>query len=586
MASGALVLWVAVALGQTPSAGESAAWLKVVPADIDLVARARGVQAVRDDLVKMVENASPQLAAQVCPTIQDWFDQIRGRYGDAATKAPLFFLFKLPKPEAVESPPYAFLLKSDDYVAVQRQLAGPRGNAGARKHPGGFDQIQGSDGQPVYTYKGSGFVAFSNSDALMTQIVKPKATLESALSETLRTRLLSGDVGFYANLNSFQDRFKDEIDQIRQQVLAGFDQPQAGANADMVKRAKETYGQIFDSLKDGQSLATSFDFAPEGLDVAGEATMKPGSPTSKILTGPKTGTGDELGKLPKDLTNFVFFQGSRASTEKLVDFGMGMIAPGGDKPSEAFKKALELQHQSGAQTIATASSVGAKGLEGATITVYDDPQKAFDAMTATLKAATAPGSQLKAMIKDFALDAKAETYKGLVLNRAKITWDPQKVAQIQANSPNASSLMQSMVKEPLTVWYGVEGKTLVTVIAGTWDRAKGLLDAMQGGSSGVGSTASFRAIRPKLPAQVNGLVFLSSQGLVGQLTTMLNAMAGGEAAVPLPADLPKDPVLVGGSFITKPGTIEFQGTVPAAAGGIFEKGLGPVLNGLDAKVKQ
>jgi hypothetical protein len=588
MVSGLMVALVAAALGQGAAAGEGAAWLKAVPADVDLVARVRGAEATRDDLVKMLQATSAQLAAQACPPIEDVYNQFVGRYGKDATKAPLLFLFKLPKPDAIGTPPFAFLIKNDDYAAIQKQLVGPMGNPRPKSNPAGFDELKGSDGLPVYTFKGPGFVAFSNNDALMAQIAKPKASLEDSLSESLRKRLLSGDMGVYVNVATFQERYKDEIDQMRQQVLAGVDNGPAGAaNADMMKSAKQMYASVFDALKDGQSLVLSFDFAPAGLDLSGEVSTKPGSTTSKLLTGPEPGPADELAKLPTGLTNYLFFQGSQSAAEQLLSMGLTAFGPPGGNASAAYKKALELQQQAGVRTIASASNMGPKGMEAAATTVYDDPQKAVEAMTAILQASTAPGSQLKSMIKDISIEPKAETYNGLVLNRSKITWDPQKLAQLQPGVPNAGNMLQAMFKEPMTTWYGVDGKAVVSVMAPTWDRAKLMLDSLRGGEANLGSTPSFRAIRSKLPAQTNGILLMSSQGLVSQITTSLTNMAGGQAgAIPPPGDLPKEPVFLGGSFITHPGILEFQTIVPATAGGIFEKGLGPVLNGIQGRVNQ
>jgi hypothetical protein len=356
----------------------------------------------------------------------------------------------------------------------------------------------------------------------------------------------------------------------------------------MMKGAKEMYASVFEALQDGKWLVLSFDFAPEGLDLAGEATTKPDSKTSKLLTGPEPGPGDELAKLPTGLTNYLFFQGSKSAAEQLLTMGLTAFGPPGGNGSDAYKKAFELQKQAGVRSIASASSMGPKGIEGAASTIYDDPEKALEAMTALLRATTAPGSQLKPMIKDISIEPKAETYNGVVLNRSKITWDPQKLAQLQPNVPNSGNMLQAMFKEPMTTWYGVDGKAVISVMAPTWERAKLMLDALRGGQDNLGSTPSFRTIRSKLPEKTNGILLMSAQGMVSQITTSLNSMAGGDAgaAIPPPGDLPKEPVFVGGSFITHPGILEFQTAVPSAAGKIFEKGLGPVLNGIQGRVNQ
>ena len=89
MAAALVSLLLTAALGQAPGAGVDAAWLKAVPADIDVVVQARGVEPVRDDLNKMLDAMSPALAAQAKPAFQQGVDEITNLLGKAGSSAPL-----------------------------------------------------------------------------------------------------------------------------------------------------------------------------------------------------------------------------------------------------------------------------------------------------------------------------------------------------------------------------------------------------------------------------------------------------------------------------------------------------------------
>ena len=64
MATSLLTLVMAAAIGQSPA---EAGWLKSVPADVDVVIHAKGLRSTRDDLARMLEAMSPNLARMAGP---------------------------------------------------------------------------------------------------------------------------------------------------------------------------------------------------------------------------------------------------------------------------------------------------------------------------------------------------------------------------------------------------------------------------------------------------------------------------------------------------------------------------------------
>jgi hypothetical protein len=580
MVSGLTTLWLLVALGQVPGAAADATWLKSVPSDVEIVARVRGLVAAHDDLAKMLDAMSPTLSAQVKPMLAQGLAQYTERYGKASSLAPLIVLFRLPRENAIGTPPYAFLVTSDDYPGVLKQLAGPQGNPKTKAEAGGFDSIRGSDGLPIFTLKGNGFVAFSNDEFLMKNIVRPKATLESALSESLRSRFFSGDAALYVNMAAVNVRYKDDIEQLRQQFAAGINNAPKDAPANVQNAAKSMYGAMFDALKDASVLVLGFDFSAEGLNLAGEVDAKPDSATAKLLTGPKTAPADELANLPDDLTNYVYFNASAASIEKLQSWGLASVLGQGEQPAPELQKALDLQREAGVRNMTSGSGLGPKGMKGVTLSIYSDPQKAVDATTAMIEASKSNKAPLAGVVKDLSITPKAEQYEGFVLNRATITWDLAKLAQFQPNVPNAANTMKNVLGESTTIWYGTDGKMVLNVIATDWEQAKAQLAAIKSGQASLGKTASFQALRPKLPAQVNGLLMMSAQGFVRQVATQLAGMMPDNPALRLQADMPKEPIFFGGAFITKPGGVEFQAYVPSSVGPVCEKYLIPLFQGI------
>ena len=91
----------------------------------------------------------------------------------------------------------------------------------------GVDKLKGKQGDTLFAFDGPGFVVFGNEDAeaLIKRIAaKPDATLSTKLSDDLRQALLGGDFGLYVNMVTVQNRYKNQIDAMRDQLMAALDQ--------------------------------------------------------------------------------------------------------------------------------------------------------------------------------------------------------------------------------------------------------------------------------------------------------------------------------------------------------------------------
>lgn len=585
MVSGLVSLWLAAALGQN---APEAAWLKSVPADADMVVRIRNIDQVRDNMIKMIEATTPALAPQAKQSIEAGFDQLMNQVGREAlqTSAPVLLIMKLPKPEeAGKAPPMALFVQSKNYAALQKAVA--KSEPKVSHQPGGYDQVKGNDAETDYTYKASEFVAVSNDESLIRAIAKPSSTFDKILNPTLRKSLFTGDLGLYLNVTSVQRQYGDQIEGVRQGIMATLDTQMGATTPEIAKTAKSVYAGLFDAIKDGQALVLNFAFSGQGLGLAGDVTAKPGTATAKALTGPKTARGDALAKLPDDQTSYIFFNGTSDLIQRMQNMSMSMFTGPGEKPSPEMQKALELQRAAGFQDMAIASGITSNsGVQGVTLATYKNPQKAIDAITAIVRAGKTSKSPMADIIKEVVVEPKAQSYRGFSLNHSKVVFDLDKFAKMQPNIPNYRNMLKAMLGEAINNWYGTDGKQVVSVVAPDWAKARSLLDAAFSGQRGIGKTKSYQTVRSKLPAQVNGLFLMSMQGLVQQLSVTFGSMMPDNPAVKNHASLPKEPVLVGGAMTTTPGALQFQVFVPSAVGEVFEKGLLPLFQGMAGRVNQ
>ncbi len=342
----------------------------------------------------------------------------------------------------------------------------------------------------------------------------------------------------------------------------------------MMDAIKGLYGKMFDAIKEGDSLALSFEFAPGALTVSGGATVKPGSATAKRLASARTGTGELLEKLPADGTTYAYMDLSPEALAGFQKLGMSIVA--GGKPSAELEKAMAAAREAGGDEMYTVSTGQTSNL---TLTVPKDPQKALAAGIDALKSMKAGGG----FIKDVSVEPKAETYKGFSFARAKMTFDLEKM--VTPAMPGGVDAMKKMLGgDSVTSFVGTDGKTLITVTAKDFDAAKAQIDAVLSGTNAIGASAGFQALRKSLPKKASAIFLVSAQGLVKQVGTQVGAMTGSPAT--LPADMPKAPALFGGALVASPKGYDFTFIIPSPVGPVIEKGLVPMLQGMQGKIGQ
>jgi len=568
-------LWMAAALGQAP-AGE-AAWLKSVPADVAAVVRVKALETARDDLMKMLEAMSGNAAALAKGPIDQGMEQFTAMHGKPAAQHPFFTVMRLPK-DGAPIPPWAVLVESDNYTGVLKGIA--RKDDLTPKPTGqGYDTFDGPDGTPWFSFKGTGFVAFGQDEALIKAISKPQASLSEKISTELRTQLLGGDLGLYVNVAAIQAQYAEQIEGGKQMFMGLLDQAgdQMGPMKDSIK---SMYGSMFDSLKVADALALNFDFAGEGLTVSGLATVKADSSVAKSLASARTGTGADLGKLPAESTAFVYMNVNPENLAGIQRFGMSFMT-GETTPSPEMEKALALQREAGAtETYSGNSGKGvASGMDSFSISKPKDPEKAIEAQTQIARAMKSG----KGMVKDVTVTDKALSYKGYTFNMIKTTFDLEKM--VAPGAPGGVEGVRKMFGgDTITAYYGTDGKTVLTVTARTPEEAKKLIDQATSGEGSIGQSKAFEALRAKFPKEVTTIFFLSAQGLIKQMANQLSATLNKED-LKVPADLPKEPALLGGSLTASGKGFSFEFVVPSSVGPVIEKGAVPIIQSLQGQIQ-
>ncbi len=557
--------------------------MKVIPADVDVAIRTRGLEATSHDFVAMLNAMNPAWGKMAEDGLAAPLGEIRQKHGEHAVKSPWIGLIRLEDGAAEGGMPFAIIVGSNLYLEVLKELVG--GKDPELKHQdGAYDAFDGPEGQGTwYATKGPGLVAFGPSKALIASIAKPGGkTLDKVLNDSATRPFLSGDLGVYVNAAALTVRYADQIEQGRQTFMGAMDQAaqQPGSEA-MIKAIKEFYGGLFDSIKNANALILNLDVAEKGLHLTGVLNVKPDAPAAKSMSEIHTGPATTVGNFPTGAMAYLYMDLEARTLERLQGMSLRMINSG--KPSPELEKAMAEFH--GLGRIESLASVSfANGMSMLSEITVSDPKKYVAAQEAMLQAMKGGTGGLN-LYKQVKIDRDVETFHGLKFTRIVATIDLEKFTQFAGNNPVQVEAMKSMMKsmyggETITYWYGTDGKRLFQMMGPTWDSVKTQVDGYLKGEAGVGATAGFKTVRSELPEKASLLVMIESQSLIRWYGGLLAAMLK-NPDLKVGDDLPKEPAFVGASLTPRPPVgYEFHLMIPSSVGTVVDKGIVPIFRGL------
>lgn len=562
---------MALAMGQTAPA--EAAWLKTVPADVVAAAHVKAIEAVNADLSKMIEAMSPNAAALSQPQLEQGVTIFSAQYTQEAVKHPMMIVARMPNENGM--PPWAIYFESTDYTGVLKAVSGK--DDVKPTSMGGYDSFDKADGQTWFSYKGAGFVAFGENEDLIKSIAKPEKTLDQGISAEHKASLLGGDVGLYINVAALQAKYGEQIDAARESLMGLMDQAGGQMGANVAETAKSVYAGMFDAIKVGEGLTTNLDFSAAGLTVNSYVTVKSDSQVAKTLGTVPAGPADLIARLPVDASSFVYFKLNPVTLAKIQKMAVTMVS-GGNKNDPTVDQAIKMQQDAGVTETISANTVGGSSSANVGISMPKDPKKAVEAAMMLTKAMKAEGG----MVKDIKITPNALTYKNFALNQAVMTFDLDKM--VAPGAPGGVDAVKKMLGgDSVTSWFGTDGKIVLNVTAKDADSAKALIDATLSGKGSLGEAAAYATLRQALPKNVNALFIANAQGILKQVANQVGTMTGNEMAIP--ADVPKDPALFGGSMVTSPKGLSLQFTLPSNVGPVIEKGFVPLFQGMQGQIQ-
>lgn len=573
-------VWLlAAVLGQAPGEG-SPAWLKVVPAEADVVVRCRGLESAANDVKAMLKAASPNAAATAVPMIEQVVGGWKAQYGQDVVGVPVIGLLRAETPGPDGVPPFAILVMKDDYKGVLKALADGR-DVTTKAEEGGHDSFASPFGAGRwFAFDGEGFTAFGPDEVLIGGVAKPGAkSLGTELTPALATPFLAGDLGIYVNAERLTARYGAQIEEGRRAMMAGLDQAAKSApNGASMDGVKQMYGGLFDWLKTARALTLNLDFAASGLRIAGRLDAKPAAEAKadEAVGAPPA----EFANLAPDGAFYIYMNMSADTVQKWQGMSLRMLNPTGN-PSPELAGAMERFKAVG--RIGTFGSVAtADGIRTFNVAETADPKayvEATEAMLLAMKGAEGP----QAIYKDVKIERDANKHGDVSYTRITAVFDIDKLVKMGQGARGAESLKSMLGGDSMSYWIGVDGGRVIQVTASTWEEAESRLSQFAKGEPSVGTLGGYKQVRSELADRASLMAIIGGQGFTRMLAAQLAATTN-RPELKETAGLPAEPVFFGASLTPDgPGGHDFHVSLPSAMGPIVENGLIPLMRNVQPR---
>lgn len=502
--------------------------LEQVPDTAPLVIHVKGIQGVHDRLVALMNNALPDVLNKYKAQIDGFFESgpdnaLKGRKLRGLNKdGPIFLLFtELPKPTDSGVPKVAILLAVSDYKEFRKNILTEDEGKNVKDEGNGIESANMENTQTYFVDR-KGYAVVTPDKDVADMFTKKITGLHSKLNKDQTAKLLASDFGIYVNMEAVNKEYGEQIKQAKQgieQVLA-FAAAADESQRKLTERFKKALDPIFQTIEDMHTLTATFELRPGGLALNLHSDMKESSVTANLLQDARPVAFPELERLPRDRSYYLGIKTSAALYENLGSLISGI-------PSAETKDSAELIKELTNALPNKLLSSGSFPLSGLDVHHYDDPNKAVAALLKMYSNMDPAANSLKSKP---VVKKNAEKYGEFQLHSVQMSLDFDKMAEQAAAKGGDDAkkqlieAMKGLLGEKRTVWFGTDGKTLVSVTAPDWAAASKLLDQYSKGNDSAGEVKAFQDARKEMPKQTSFLGLIDVVNVFGSVFETLKPM--------------------------------------------------------------
>jgi hypothetical protein len=545
-----------------------------VPAKSLVVVQVNGVGTARERLTKFLEAALPDLAVKANKNLDTFLkDQLAGRDLSALTPDGRAYLVLTSFDSILQGEaPAAVLLPTADYKTFREKFLTADERNSFETGRGGVNQIE-SSGRPVYLVHNakSGYVAVTADQETAELFAGKFEPLTGAkIGGAVAPVVLGSDVSIYVNLAEINDRYGDQLFQLRGLFQGLLQQGGMGLDKRQLEQARVVYGALFQAVEDGTGLALGAEFRPEGLLIRAEVALGKGTESAKLFAAERPAPLDRLGTLPRGEALYTAGRLSPELAKAMAALSREFAAgEDEDRAAQAIERYTDLL--AGAEGWLSAGSGPQGSLQ---VLTAKDPAMLAEAHLKVLRNLPEAGWYQNIVLKEKPEVREAEqTHRGFALARATLRLDLEASAGTIPDENLRQATIESMrrlVSERTTYWFGTDGKQYVQVSGKNWDAARKLLDAYLDGKETIGSDEAFQAVRKQLPAEASQVIVAEVGRTLGSFGDYMKAIVEALPAFP-GLDLAElkpargEPTYAGVAVVLKPGSVGATVVIPSAA---------------------
>jgi hypothetical protein len=539
----ALTLTIPAAAAPSPAEQDTA--LAQVPAKAPLVLQLRGFERTRERLNVLIKNALPEFAAQAKAHMDEALTKaLDGRELKGISKdGHIFLVFtELPSPGA--PPKMAFLVPVTKYETFRDGLLKDDERKALKAAPAGYESTTISGEAVYFVNRKNGYaVVAADADVAVTFAGKYDG-LAGKVSKPIARELLAADLSIYADTAAIKKEHGEAIKQLQQTLKQALEQ---SPDKNTAEQASRIFGPVFQGIADSKAVVASFDLRPEGVLLHVELDVAADSKTNTIFKQGKSLPLADLRKLP---AGQMLYEGMVVTPEEVKGFGSlmlyGITPAGEDREDDAVRKAIDELAAAGPRQKLDAMTIPMSGLS---VAKYDNPARAVAAqikLYKALKAGSAYGSMLK---ENPVVKEGAQKHAGFDFNSVSLKWDLDKMfeklgaALNEGQKKAMAEYMKAMLGEGMDLWFGTDGKTVLTVIARDWPAARALVDRYLKGEGTVGQTQPFQDAAKHLPANASLLMLINVPQYAEMIVkAVVSILRQSDLPIPIPEGFEKPAV--------------------------------------------
>ena len=559
--------------------------LSRVPSKAPIVASIKGYDLAPAEVAKMLANAVPDLAPKYTKEFTDALNQLtEGRDTKEIRKNAPWYIAVTDLASLLETPKITVLLPITGYKAFKESFL-TKDELKAITADGKVETTSLKGEMDVFLVDSGEYAILSNSKDDLAMFQKVDESIEKLMSDDSKALFAKSTVSIYVNLKTINDAYGPQLKGFKTLIDIALQGGQGGLDKKQAEMAKSVLTTFFQILDDGENLIVGAEFRPEGLNIALSTQFGDRTGTGKFLASQKPTALADVAKLPAGKMNYTGLSFDPKSSKILSSLVAGLA---GTDEDEAVQKKID-EAEAALVAAGVISSTGASDMKGGSVSIatYKDNEAAAAATLKLTGALTANSTMASLAFKSKPV-VKASVAKigGFDLNSVAVEYDFDKI--VAALPEEARAAQKAMLEKvsggpKQTIWFGTDGKAVITVTATDADTAKALLEAYTSGKSVLDGDKAYAATRKNLPAQTSYLTLLETGRIVEMMGDTLKSIGNIQPGA-LPIQIPElkapkgETSYIGIALTLKPkhGTIDVF--VPAAAVGTIRRMVGPSID--------